>query len=458
MKRPILTAAETRAAEASAIAAGTPAGELMERAGAAAAEAIWRFAGPLATLVLCGPGNNGGDGYVIARRLAERGAQVRVAALAAPKTPEAQAARAAWSGAVELLEDAAPGPILVDALFGTGLGRPLDPAASHRLGWLAAAARVKIAVDLPSGVATDDGSILSPVPDFDLTIAFAALKPSHLLQRAARHMGRIVVADIGVPARSKLSAVGPPSLTPPGPADNKFQRGYVAVQAGEMPGASALSAAAAARSGAGYVRLLAERHVAGIPHAIVQQPTIDIGEDGRLDVMVAGPGFGRSDDARRRLHNLLAWRVPLVLDADGLNLLEVGDFARLKDRLGDVILTPHGGEFGRLFGSYEGNKVSAVREASARSGAVVVLKGADTVIAAPDGEAAIHCPPHWLATAGTGDVLAGVVAAVYAHGLEAFDAACAGVWLHSRAAELAGPGLIADDLLARLPSALTECL
>jgi ADP-dependent NAD(P)H-hydrate dehydratase / NAD(P)H-hydrate epimerase len=456
MSRPILTAAGMRAAESAAIAAGTPAMELMERAGAAAAEAIWRFAGPLPTLVLCGPGNNGGDGYVIARLLAERGAKVRVAVLAEPGSPEARAARARWPGPVEALATAAPAPLLVDALFGTGLTRALLRPLSTRLAALARAARVRVAIDLPSGVTTDDGFILSPVPDFDLTITFATLKPSHLLQPAARHMGRLVVADIGIQAESRLRAVCRPKLEPPGPGDHKFNRGFVAVQAGEMPGASALTAAAAARSGAGYVRFLSDKYVAGLPHAIVQQSGIDIGEDERLDVMVAGPGFGRSEDARRRLRNLVASRIPLVLDADGLNLLEGA--ASLKNRVGDVILTPHGGEFGRLFGSIEPDKVFAVREAAALSGAVVVLKGADTVVAAPDGEAAIHCPPHWLATAGTGDVLAGVIAAIYSHGLDAFDAACAGVWLHSRAAELAGPGLIADDLLDHLPAALAECL
>jgi hydroxyethylthiazole kinase-like uncharacterized protein yjeF len=456
MSRWILTAAEMRAAEASAVAAGAPAGELMEKAGAAAAEAIWRFAGPLPALILCGPGNNGGDGYVVARHLAARGSKVRVAALAGPTTPEAQAARAAWSGSVEPLAEAASASMLVDALFGTGLARALEPGVSQCLGSLARAARIRVAIDLPSGVATDGGSILSPIPDFDLTVTFAALKPSHLLQPSARHMGRIVVADIGIEASSRLRVACRPKIDPPGPTDYKFSRGFVAVQAGEMPGASALTAAAAARSGAGYVKLLSDGHVAGIPHAIIQQPFVDIGEDDRLDVMVAGPGFGRSEDAHRRLHNLVAWTVPLILDADGLRLL--GDPATLRSRIGDVILTPHGGEFGHLFGSFEPDKVSAVRKAAARSGAVVVLKGADTVIAAPDGEAAIHRPPHWLATAGTGDVLAGVIAAMYAHGLEAFDAACAGVWLHSRAAELAGPALIADDLLDHLPSALAECL
>jgi hydroxyethylthiazole kinase-like uncharacterized protein yjeF len=456
VSRIILTAAQMRSAEAEAVAAGTSAAQLMERAGAAAAEAIWRFAGPLPALILCGPGNNGGDGYVIARRLAERGAKVRVAALAEPASPDARSARAAWQGPVERIEEAGPEPLLIDALFGTGLSRPLDRPLSERLAALAGASRISVAIDLPSGVATDDGSLLSPVPDFDLTVTFGALKPSHLLQPAARHMGRVVVADIGVEAASRLRAVGRPKLLPAGPADNKFDRGYVAVQAGEMPGASALTAAAAARSGAGYVRLLADAPVTAVPNAIVQQPFADVAEDDRLHVMVAGPGLGRSAAAKQRLDDLLARRAPLILDADALNLL--GDAARLKARARDAILTPHAGEFARLFGAVGTDRVAAARAAAAKSGAVVVLKGADTVIAAPDGEAAIACPPHWLATAGTGDVLAGVIAATYAHGLAAFPAACAGVWLHSRAAELAGSPLIADDLLDRLPAAYAECL
>jgi hydroxyethylthiazole kinase-like uncharacterized protein yjeF len=456
VSRFILTAAQMRAAEAEAISAGTPAARLMERAGAAAAEAIWRFAGPLPALILCGPGNNGGDGYVIARRLAERGAKVRVAAFAEPASPDARSAREAWLGPVERIDEAGPEPLLVDALFGTGLTRPLDPALSERLRAFAGASRTAVAIDLPSGVATDDGSVLSLVPDFDLTVTFGTLKPSHLLQPAARHMGRTVIAGIGVYAASRLSAVGRPKLVPPGPGDHKFRRGYVAVEAGEMPGAAALTAAAAARSGAGYVRLLAEHRVAGIPNAIVQRPSADLVEDDRIDVIVAGPGFGRTEAARGRLDDLLARRVPLVLDADALNLL--GDDAHLKGLARDVILTPHGGEFDRLFGAFTSDRVAAVRAAAERSGAVVVLKGADTVIAAPDGEAAIACPPHWLATAGTGDVLAGVIAAIYAQGLAAFPAACAGVWLHSRAAELAGAPLIADDLLDRLPAAFAECL
>ncbi|HEU0100002.1 MAG TPA: NAD(P)H-hydrate dehydratase [Allosphingosinicella sp.] len=461
MSRPILTAAEMRAAEAAAIAAGTPAAELMERAGAGAAEAVWRFAGPLPALVLCGPGNNGGDGYVIARRLAERGADVRVAALGEPGTPEARAARAAWQGVVQPLAEAAPAPLLVDALFGTGLARPLDPALSQRLGALAGAARVRVAVDLPSGVATDDGAILSAVPDFDLTVTFATLKPSHLLQPAARHMGRIVIADIGIEAEAMLGEIGRPSLRAPGPDDHKYVRGFVVVHGGAMPGAAALVAAAAIRAGAGYVRIAAEQWVAGLPSAIVQTPGrlwryLDCP---RIDARVVGPGLGTGEDAWTTLSAALVSAGPLVLDADALTLLAKRGLDHLR-RWPAAILTPHGGEFERLFPDLGGSKVERARAAAARSGAVIVYKGPDTVVAHPDGRAAIApTASAWLATAGTGDVLTGIVAAMRARDreLEEFEAACAGVWLHGNAAGRAGPGLIADDLLAQLPALVAQC-
>lgn len=457
MSPPILTAAEMRAAEASAIAAGTPAAELMERAGAAAAEAIWRFAGPLPALVLCGPGNNGGDGYVLARHLAERGSKVRVAASAEPKTPDSRSARAAWSGPVEAFEGASPAPLLVDALFGTGLARPLDPATAARLLALASAARVRVAIDLPSGVGTDHGAILSPVPDFDLTISFAALKPSHLLQPAARHMGRLVVADIGVEAESGLSAVERPALRGPGPDDHKYTRGHVLVVGGVMPGAGALAAAAAARSGAGYVTLVGEGGV--VPNAVVRRPPEALDQalaDPRVKVVVVGPGLGRGPEAAETLDRILATYHRVVLDGDALSLLAQKGLS--GQRIGPTLTTPHAGEFSRLYGESR-SKLPAARFWAARSGHTIVFKGPDTLVVAPDGRAAIsRTLPPWLATAGTGDVLAGVVAAQWAAGLRSFEAGCAGVWLHGLAAERAGVGLVADDLVERLPAALAECL
>lgn len=456
MNGAILTADEMRAAEAAAIAAGTPVETLMERAGLAAAEAIWRFAGPLPTLVLCGPGNNGGDGYVIARALTERGVDVRVAALSEPQSPAARWAADLWHGKVEALSDVAEAAMLVDALFGTGLTRPLETATAEALRRLAGEAAVRVAIDLPSGVATDDGRILSPVPDYDLTVTFATLKPSHLLQPAARYMGRIAIADIGIQAVSRLMAIGRPHLPAPDPDDHKYTRGYVAVFGGEMPGAVALTAAAALRAGAGYVRLISSSLVSGVPSAVVQGSTDDWAPDSRIGALAVGPGLGRGEEARPLLDKALAARGPLVLDADALALL---DPAQLRGLAHEAILTPHAAEFQRLFGELLGSKIEQAREAASRTDAVVVFKGADTVVAAPDGRTAIARPAlAWLATAGTGDVLTGIVAAMRARGLEAFEAACAAVWIHGRAAEHGGAGLVADDLIVQLPAVIAECL
>ena len=461
MNRPILTAAEMRAAEAEAIAAGTPVGVLMERAGLAAAEAIRRFAGPIPALVLCGPGNNGGDGYVIARTLREKGGEVRVAALAEPRSEAAKDARARWDGPVESFGEGEAAPLLVDALFGTGLGRPLDEAVAQRLCNLAGQARVRAAVDLPSGVATDDGCILSAVPDFDLTVTFATLKPSHLLQPAARHMGRIVIADIGISAGSALEEIGRPRLEAPGPEDHKYSRGYVAVIGGAMPGAAALTAAGALRGGAGYVRLIADRHVSGIPSAIVQSGSDarSLLRDSRVGALAIGPGLGKGEKEGELLPTALGSGLPLVLDADALTRIAEIGLAALHAAGTTTILTPHAGEFAKLFADRGGSKIEQARRAAAEAKSVIVYKGPDTVVAAPDGRAAIAAAAsNWLATAGTGDVLTGVIAAMRAWGLDSFDAACAGVWLHGRAAALAGRGLIADDLLDHLPAAFAECL
>lgn len=453
----ILAAGEMRAAEQRAIDAGTPAETLMERAGRGAAEAVWRFAGPVPALILCGPGNNGGDGYVVARELKARGVTVRVAALAEPKTAAASSARSLWDGPVEDVAAAEPAPLLVDALFGTGLARPLDEAVAADLLRLGEAARLRVAIDLPSGVSTDDGAILSPVPDYDLTITFATLKPAHLLQPAARHMGRIAVVDIGIVAQSALSVIERPLLPAPGPDDHKYSRGYVAILAGEMPGAAALAATSAARAGAGYVRLVAPAAVSGVPSAIVQAPAIDFAHDDvRLGAIVLGPGLGRGGEGKALLERALGWQRPLVLDGDALGL--VGEHG-LRPPAG-AILAPHAGEFARLFpGGLPGSKVDQTREAARQLGCVIVYKGPDTVVAAPDGRAAIAPPaPHWLASAGTGDVLAGIIGALRARGRGPFEAACAAAWLHGRAGAAAGPGLIADDLIAELPHILAECL
>jgi hydroxyethylthiazole kinase-like uncharacterized protein yjeF len=295
------------------------------------------------------------------------------------------------------------------------------------------------------------------VPDYDLTVTFATLKPSHLLQPCARHLGRVVIADIGIEAESRLHLIGPPRLPAPTADAHKYNRGYVGILAGEMPGAAALAASAALRAGAGYVRLIGA-NAALVPAAVVQGGGgVEALEDSRIAALVVGPGLGRGEAATALLEQALAKPTGLILDADALVLL-AGRLNLLEAASTLPILTPHSGEFERMFGSIEGSKVEAARRAAAKARAIVVYKGSDTVVAAPDGRAAIGpAAPSWLATAGTGDVLSGIVGAMRARGLEPFEAACAGVWLHGRAAEVAGPALIADDLVAALPAVLASC-
>ena len=454
--RPILTADETRAAEQAVFATGVTVIEEMEKAGAAVAEAVWRYAASMPALILCGPGNNGGDGYVIARLLKERGVKVRVAASGEPRTDAARANRLRWDGPVEALADAPPARVVIDALFGTGLTRALDRAIAGPLERLAGAAVQRIAVDVPSGVGTDDGGLLGPAIAYDLTVALAVLKPAHRLQPAAGLMGRIVLADIGIPGTSMLSEIARPHLPAPGPRDHKYSRGQVVVVEGAMPGAALLSAMGAQRGGAGYVTLAGQG--LGGPAAIVRRagPLREILADKRVGAAVIGPGLGHDQAGADQLRRAMESGRPLVLDADALVLLAERGLRRIA---GVPVMTPHEGEFVRLFGDLPGSKIDRARAAAAASQAVVVFKGADTVVAAPDGRAAIAPPASaWLASAGTGDVLAGLIAANRARGLEPFEAACAGVWLHGKAAELAGVGLIADDLIAQLPRALAECL
>lgn len=449
--RPILTAAAMRAAEAAAIDRGTPVETLMERAGAAVAEAAWRFAGNSPTLILCGPGNNGGDGYVAARLLAARGCAVTVAASDAPRTDVARAARAAWMGPVLPLEQATPQLLLIDCLYGTGLKRGLADGEAAALASLANAADWRMAVDVPSGVATDDGVLLSPVPRYDLTVALGALKPAHRLQPAAALCGRLVVADIGLGALAgDLVEVARPILSAPSAEDHKYRRGLVAIVGGAMPGAALLAAGAAQRL-AGYVMLSGA--AAGGALSIVHRDAMD---DPRIGALLIGPGLGRDAAAADRLEAALRSGHRLVIDADALTIL--GTPERLRAQVEMPILTPHEGEFATLFGPLPGSKVDRVRAAAVRANAVVVLKGADSVVAHPDGRAAIAAQaPGWLASAGTGDVLAGIVAGL-ATRLDRFDAACAGLWLHGEAARRAGPALIADDLITHLPAAIGACL
>lgn len=443
MSRPILTAEAMRAAEQAAIDKGATVETLMERAGRGLADAIALFTGPRPTLVLCGPGNNGGDGYVAARHLVERGFPVEVAALGEPTSAAAKWARGQWSGVATRFQDAEPSPLVVDCLFGTGLRQGLEPAVSKRLSDLVAQAAVAVACDLPSGVASDDGQILSPVGDYDLTVAFGAMKPSLRLAPAMHHVGRVAVADIGVDADSQWFEIEVPTMPPLKPDGHKFTRGLVHALAGTMPGAIALAAKAAAKAGAGYVRLSTSIPIEDLPDSIVQLNTADLSDE-RIGCVLVGPGLG---DIPVVLTLALTSKAPKVIDADAIGL--VGEPARLVGH--DAIVTPHEGEFVKLFGKMSGTKPERALAAAKACQNVVVYKGPDTLVAAPDGRLGFAPPaPAWLATAGTGDVLAGIIAGLKARGMDSFDAACAGVWLHGRAAERAGPDMIADDLIDAL--------
>jgi hydroxyethylthiazole kinase-like uncharacterized protein yjeF len=421
---------------------------LMERAGAALAEAAYCHAGKMPALILCGPGNNGGDGYVAARHLADRGVEVRIAAISEPKSEAAKWARGQWRGEVEALNSSTgPSLLLIDALFGTGLREGLEDALQKQFYRLAADSQMRIACDVPSGVDSDSGVELSSVPGFEMTVTFGALKPAHRLMPSMGKCGRVVLADIGIEASPEWHELGQPVLPALDPGGHKYSRGLVHALAGKMPGAIALSAKAAAYSGAGYVRVSTSRSIDGLPSAIVQTDTAEI-NDGRIGCLIVGPGMG---DIPRVLTLALTSHAPKVIDADAITHL--GEPERLRGQ--DAIITPHQGEFERLFGKLEGSKADRALEAAKRSGAVIVYKGPDTLVASPDGRLGFAPPaPAWLASAGTGDVLAGMIAAMRARGLEAFEAASAAVWLHGRAAEIAGAQMIADDLAAAIPHAL----
>ena len=376
---------------------------------------------------------------------------VRIAALDGPRSDAAKSARSRWAGEVERLSDStSTAPLVLDCLFGTGLKRGLEDTVAAQLSRLCSAAVVSVACDLPSGVDSDSGAELIEVPAFDMTVTFGALKPAHRLYPAMHKCGRVVLGDIGIEAASDWHEIGPPQLPPLDPGGHKYDRGLVHALAGKMPGAIALAAKAAANAGAGYVRVSTSRPIDNLPASIVQLDTAQVNDE-RIGCLLVGPGMG---DIPQVLTLTLTSRAPKVIDADGIS--QLGDPERLKGQ--DAIITPHEGEFRRLFGEIPGTKAERAVKAARRSGAVVVYKGADTLVAAPDGRLGFRPPaPAWLASAGTGDVLAGVIAATRARGLPAFEAACAGVWLQGRAAELAGPQMIADDLADAIPAAIALC-
>ncbi len=461
----ILTAAEMQAAEQRLIDRGTSVIELMHRAGTGAADYIWRAAPHCPTLVLCGPGNNGGDGYVIAQALLAKGTDVAIATSGEPATDAAKNAKSLWQGQTYALDDARPAKQFVDCLFGTGLTRPVSGSLLNHHQRLFDGAGRRVAVDLPSGIETDTGATLNPVSRYDLTIALGAFKPAHYLAPASRLMGYLAGVEIGVDATSAVRLLARPTLEAPKTGDHKYTRGLVAVVAGRMQGAAKLAALAAQRSGAGYVKIFAGPGFSSPNHSIVIEPHengVQLQEqlsDDRIAIIVIGPGLGRDSHAEKLLDLVLDIEKPVLLDADALILLGSRGLSRLKDRSSPVIMTPHTGEFAAMSGNGKGSKIDLTNILAADSGAVVVHKGSDSVIANPEG--AVSLAPSsssWLSTAGTGDVLAGMIAARFANEEDAFLAAKQGQWLHSRAAKLADPSFSPEILIDHIPKAIQECL
>jgi ADP-dependent NAD(P)H-hydrate dehydratase / NAD(P)H-hydrate epimerase len=475
----LLTPREMGEADRLTIARGLAGETLMERAGAAVAEAIAARWSPRPTAILCGPGNNGGDGFVAARHLAAAGWPIRLFLLGAPGALAGDAARhaARWNGAVEPLPAALPTEIglVVDALFGAGLGRAIDGLARDVIAGLAPRRLPVVAIDVPSGVDGASGAVRGIAPSCALTVTFFRKKPGHLLLPARALCGETIVADIGI-AAAVLAAIGPrtfenaPALWLDGfpwPRldGHKYSRGHALVAGGPlMTGAARLAARAAARAGAGLVTVAAPREAFAIYAAalagIIVQPVDTVADftallaDKRRNAVLLGPGLGTGATTGELVRAALGTGRSVVLDADV--------FAAFAGRAGELaaaiagptLLTPHEGEFARLYGPV-GDKLASARLAAGQSGATILLKGADTVIAAPDGWAAINAnaPPE-LATAGSGDVLAGIALGLVAQGMAPPRAGAAAAWLHGAAASHFGPGLVAEDIIDELPPIL----
>jgi ADP-dependent NAD(P)H-hydrate dehydratase / NAD(P)H-hydrate epimerase len=484
----LLTSEEMGQADHLAMKGGVPGLELMENAGRAVAEEVSkRFPDASEVAVLCGPGNNGGDGFVAARHLLDKGYAVRLGFKGEPSRlpPDAAAMAKAWTGAVEppsaeLLSHA---DVVVDALFGAGLARPIEGDFAALIEAVNASGLPVVAVDVPSGVDGTTGAVKGIAVRAAATVTFFRLKPGHLLLPGRELCGETRVADIGIPA-SVLDTIKPktfanepdlwlPHFPWPTPQGHKYARGHAVVVSGPAfsTGAARLGAMGALRAGAGLVTVASPEDAIQVNAsqltAIMVRPVDDAKElaellrDERKNAVLIGPGVGVGESTKAKVMAALASKAAVVLDADALTSFALEPdklFAAIRGRTAPVAVTPHEGEFARLFGPIgEGTKLEAARAAAARSGAIVLLKGSDTVVAAPDGRASINATSSsWLATAGTGDVLAGMVLGLLAQRMDAFEGVSAAVWMHGRAAQLFGPGLISEDLPKMLPAVLRE--
>ena len=475
MTHEVLTTAEMARADVYAVTHGVPSLTLMENAGQAVAGAIAARFKPCAVTVLCGPGNNGGDGFVVARLLDETGFIVRVAQASEPKG-DAAAMSEKWKGQrASLTPEALDGAkLVVDGLFGAGLSRPLEgdyAQVVEALNDLPVAA-----IDVPSGLSGDTGQPLGGVyVKAALTVTFFRKKPGHLLLPGRALCGEIVVADIGIPpetAEVTLHENSPALWDYPWPkaSAHKYARGHCVVVSGppHATGAARLAARAALRVGAGLVSVASPPAAVAVNAAhltaIMIKPfegadgLAELLADKRLNAVALGPGLGIGGETRALVDAALKSGAAVILDADALTSFRDDPEALFNRLHARCVLTPHAGEFERLFPGLldeSTSKLGAARTASARAGCVVLLKGNDTVIADSVRKAAINAnAPAWLATAGAGDVLTGLIAGLTAQGMTAFDAACCGAWLHGDAASRFGPGLIAEDLPDMLPLVL----
>ncbi len=476
----LLSVAQMTEADRAAAAQGTPGPLLMQNAGEAVAQEIIRRWPLRPVTVLCGPGNNGGDGFVVAVVLAQSGWPVRVALVGSRENlrGDARVHAMRWGGAIEPVTPAAieGAGLVVDALFGSGLSRRLDSQLADTLAAVAVLHVPMIAVDIPSGVRGDSGESMGASPA-DCTVTFARKKPGHVLLPGKDLCGEIVVADIGFPAGVLESIAidtweNDPSLWRAAwpraqSAGNKYTRGHALLCGGyPMTGAARMAARAAARMGAGLTSIAVPQiafpvYAAALTSIMVQPLAQDADLsrlllDARYTAFLIGPGAGVDDGTRHRALELLATARPVLLDADAITAFASNAGELAQAIRGPCVMTPHDGEFARIF-QLKGDKLARARGAARQSGAIVVLKGADTVIAAPDGRAVVNTnAPASLATAGSGDVLGGMILGLLAQGMDAFWAAAAAVWIHGAAAGLFGPGLLAEDLPDLLPAVLRQ--
>ena len=479
MPREIMTVAEMSAADRAAANGGTPTTVLMERAGQAVAEVVRDRYTRRPTVVWCGPGDNGGDGYVIARHLRRRGWPVRVEALGPPASPAARWAASRWKGETgPLVSEPGSAALYIDCLFGAGLSRPLEGDAERLARAMVGQAGI-VAVDTPSGVLGDTGRSLGAwALKADLTVTFHRRKPAHVLAAGRAACGEVVVADIGLETlgEGQLFETDPDLWAArfPWPAidAHKHARGRLMVVSGEAwsTGAARLAARAGLRIGAGVVTVLSPPGALAINAAHLEAVMLtpfdsDLDLEARAetaDAVVIGPAAGVGEGTMRHLSALARTGAALVVDADALTSFTHDPQALFSALDRDDVLTPHPGEFERIFPGLlaaSPERITAAREAARRAGAVVLLKGSDTVVAAPDGRAAVSLNgTPWLATAGSGDVLAGFIAGLMAQGMESFEAACAGAWIHAEAGAAHGPGLIAEDLPGLAPAVLRKLL